>query len=230
MSVGFRPTATDEEIIQAHKRPGETTSEVLRRALRALDREKWQEQARADMERIAASGEDLSEEPDEWGFDANGRVVDLRGDQHEQMSALADELAQHAARAARAASAPASPDVDVVHEVWEELEGESSSETGIEVPNRRTGMLTMHTGSGKSAAWALINSGPVKRAAESVKTSQFALPALRLPPSLLRAKLPSTLPSPHVQPLRHPSEAREPAASGRLARLRVVRARRVGRR
>ncbi|WP_405812669.1 MULTISPECIES: hypothetical protein [unclassified Streptomyces] len=66
MSVGFRPTPADNEIIQAHKRPEESTSDVLRRALRALDRQKWDEQARRDMERIAASGEDLSDEPDDW--------------------------------------------------------------------------------------------------------------------------------------------------------------------
>ncbi|WP_412079402.1 hypothetical protein ACLF6K_38120 (plasmid) [Streptomyces xanthophaeus] len=66
MSVGFRPTPADNEIIQAHKRPEESTSDVLRRALRALDRQKWDEQARQDMERIAATGEDLSDEPDDW--------------------------------------------------------------------------------------------------------------------------------------------------------------------
>jgi hypothetical protein len=79
MSVGFRPTDADDEIIQAHKRPGETTSDVLRRALRALDREKWQSQAREDMERIAASGENLSDDADDWGFDDEGRPIDLRG-------------------------------------------------------------------------------------------------------------------------------------------------------
>lgn len=81
MSVGFRPTAADNEIIQAHKRPDESTSDVLRRALRALDRERWQAEARADMERIAAGGEDLSDEPDDWGFDENGQPVDLRDGQ-----------------------------------------------------------------------------------------------------------------------------------------------------
>ncbi|RPE38996.1 tetratricopeptide repeat protein [Streptomyces sp. Ag109_O5-1] len=78
MGVGFRPTEADDRIIQAHKRSGETTSDVMRRALRALEREEWQAQARRDMERIAASGEDLSEEADEWGYDDEGKVVDLR--------------------------------------------------------------------------------------------------------------------------------------------------------
>lgn len=79
MSVGFRPTPEDTEIIRAHQRPEESTSDVLRRALRALDRERWDQEARADMERIAAAGEDLSDEPDEWGYDDADSVVDLRG-------------------------------------------------------------------------------------------------------------------------------------------------------
>ncbi|MFE5523523.1 hypothetical protein ACFQ9Q_38275 [Streptomyces virginiae] len=76
MTVGFRPTQADSEIINAHKRPEESTSDVLRRALRALDRQKWDEQARQDMERLAASGEDLSDEPDDWGYDVDGSPVD----------------------------------------------------------------------------------------------------------------------------------------------------------
>lgn len=39
------------------------------------------------MERIAASGEDLSDEPDDWGYDEDGKTVDLRD------SAVADPLA-----------------------------------------------------------------------------------------------------------------------------------------
>lgn len=42
-------------------------------------RETWERQARLDMDRIVASGEDLSQEPDEWGYDDDGKVVDLRG-------------------------------------------------------------------------------------------------------------------------------------------------------
>ncbi|MCX5079007.1 hypothetical protein OG321_42185 [Streptomyces sp. NBC_00424] len=82
MSVGFRPTPADNEIIQAHKRPEESTSDVLRRALRALDRQKWDDQARQDMERIAASGEDLAEEPDDWGYDEDGHPSDQRDRLH----------------------------------------------------------------------------------------------------------------------------------------------------
>ncbi len=78
MSVGFRPTEADMRLIEKLKRPGEKTSDVLRRALAALDDSEWQAQARADMERIAASGENLAEEPDEWGYDETGAPVDLR--------------------------------------------------------------------------------------------------------------------------------------------------------
>ncbi|MFI8916411.1 hypothetical protein ACIGW4_32975 [Streptomyces sp. NPDC053513] len=84
MSVGFRPTEDDTEIIEALKRPGEKTSDVLRRAIRALEREEWQRQAHADMERIVASGENLADEPDEWGYDETGHPVDLRNDPAEE--------------------------------------------------------------------------------------------------------------------------------------------------
>ncbi|MFF5968193.1 hypothetical protein ACFY64_31620 [Streptomyces collinus] len=99
MSVGFRPTEADNEIIRGHKRPGESTSDVLRRALRALEREQWKTDARADMERIAASGEDLSEEPDEWGFDEAGELVDLRGEQPRRFSDAPAESGADADRA-----------------------------------------------------------------------------------------------------------------------------------
>jgi hypothetical protein len=39
---------------------------------------KWVAQAEQDMDRITASGEDLSQEPDEWGYGPNGEIVDLR--------------------------------------------------------------------------------------------------------------------------------------------------------
>ncbi|MDT0388279.1 RAD23 family protein [Streptomyces dubilierae] len=112
MSVGFRPTEADNEIIQGHKRPGESTSDVLRRALRALDREKWKAQARADMERIAAAGEDLSDEPDDWGYDEDGRIVDLRGEPDERPSvsvAAPMTAADQAAASTPAESFPAWP-------------------------------------------------------------------------------------------------------------------------
>lgn len=72
MSVGFRPTDEDLQIIEANRRRDEKTSDVIRRALRLLDREAWEERARADMHRLQA--EDLSAEPDAWEYDANGNI------------------------------------------------------------------------------------------------------------------------------------------------------------
>ena len=63
-TIGFRPTDEDERIIKAAMRPNEGTSDVIRRALRLLDREVWLSQARADAERLA--DEDLGEEPHAW--------------------------------------------------------------------------------------------------------------------------------------------------------------------
>ncbi|MBT2233126.1 hypothetical protein [Nonomuraea sp. NEAU-A123] len=63
-NIGFRATPEDERIIQAAMREGERTSDVIRRALRLLEREVWLTQARADAKRLA--DEDLSEEEDAW--------------------------------------------------------------------------------------------------------------------------------------------------------------------
>jgi Arc/MetJ-type ribon-helix-helix transcriptional regulator len=63
-NIGFRATPEDERIIQTAMREGERTSDVIRRALRLLEREVWLKQARADAERLA--DEDLSEEEDAW--------------------------------------------------------------------------------------------------------------------------------------------------------------------
>ena len=72
MSVGFRPTEEDLQVIEANRRGDEKTSDVIRRALRLLDREAWEERARADMHRLRS--EDLSAEPDAWEYDADGNV------------------------------------------------------------------------------------------------------------------------------------------------------------
>ncbi len=63
-SIGFRPTPDDERILREAARPGESTSETLRRALRLLDHDRWLAQFRADAE--ALKGEDLSAEPEAW--------------------------------------------------------------------------------------------------------------------------------------------------------------------
>jgi antitoxin ParD1/3/4 len=73
MSVGFRPTEEDLRVIEANRREDEKTSDVIRRALRLLDREAWEERARADMYRL--QDEDLSAEPDDWEYDADGNVA-----------------------------------------------------------------------------------------------------------------------------------------------------------
>jgi Arc/MetJ-type ribon-helix-helix transcriptional regulator len=63
-TIGFRPTEEDEQIIRAAMRSGEGKSDVIRRALRLLEREVWVKQARADAERLR--NEDISAEPDAW--------------------------------------------------------------------------------------------------------------------------------------------------------------------
>jgi antitoxin ParD1/3/4 len=72
MSVGFRPTEEDLRLIEANRRKDEKTSDVIRRALRLLDREAWEERARADMHRLKS--EDLSAETDAWEYDTDGNV------------------------------------------------------------------------------------------------------------------------------------------------------------
>jgi antitoxin ParD1/3/4 len=72
MSVGFRPTAEDLGLIEANRREGEKTSDVIRRALRLLDRAAWEDRARADMNRL--KDEDLSAEEDAWDYDGNDSI------------------------------------------------------------------------------------------------------------------------------------------------------------
>jgi hypothetical protein len=63
-TIGFRPTEEDERIIREAMRDEERTADVIRRALRLLDREAWLARARADAERLA--DEDLSGEAAAW--------------------------------------------------------------------------------------------------------------------------------------------------------------------
>lgn len=62
--IGFRPTREDERILAESVRDGETTSDVLRRALRLLDYDHWLERAHADAR--ALQDEDLNAEPESW--------------------------------------------------------------------------------------------------------------------------------------------------------------------
>jgi hypothetical protein len=63
-TIGFRPTEEDERIMREAMRDDERTADVIRRALRLLDREAWLARAREDAERLA--DEDLSGEADAW--------------------------------------------------------------------------------------------------------------------------------------------------------------------
>ncbi|TLG08799.1 hypothetical protein FEK35_16590 [Nocardia cyriacigeorgica] len=65
-TIAFRATEADQALVRELAREGETTSDVLRRALRVLERERWQAQMQADADRIEAEGEDLNAEPDAW--------------------------------------------------------------------------------------------------------------------------------------------------------------------
>ncbi|NNH75691.1 hypothetical protein HLB23_38565 [Nocardia uniformis] len=65
-TIAFRATAADRDLVDKLAEPGETASDVLRRALRVLERERWHEQMQASADRIMASGEDINAEPDAW--------------------------------------------------------------------------------------------------------------------------------------------------------------------
>ena len=54
----------DERILREATRPGESTSDTLRRALRLLDHERWLAQFRADAENL--KDEDVNTEPEAW--------------------------------------------------------------------------------------------------------------------------------------------------------------------
>jgi Arc/MetJ-type ribon-helix-helix transcriptional regulator len=72
VSVGFRPTQEDLRVIEANRRKNESTSDVIRRALRQLDRKEWNERARPELHLLR--GEDLSAEADAWEYDADGNI------------------------------------------------------------------------------------------------------------------------------------------------------------
>jgi hypothetical protein len=72
VSVGFRPTQDDLRVIEANRRKNESTSDVIRRALRQLDRKERNERARPELHRLR--GEDLSAEADAWEYDADGNI------------------------------------------------------------------------------------------------------------------------------------------------------------
>ncbi len=63
-SIGFRPTPDDERILREAARPGESTTQTLRRALRLLDHDRWLQQFHADAE--ALRDENLNDESEAW--------------------------------------------------------------------------------------------------------------------------------------------------------------------
>ncbi|AXK33127.1 hypothetical protein DVA86_11180 [Streptomyces armeniacus] len=63
-TIEFWPTEEDARIIRAATREGETADDVIRRALRLLERELWLGRARAHATRLA--DEDVSAEADVW--------------------------------------------------------------------------------------------------------------------------------------------------------------------
>ena len=63
-TIGFRPTPEDERILREAKRPGESTSDTLRRALQLLDHERWLERYHADT--AVLTDEDVNAEPEAW--------------------------------------------------------------------------------------------------------------------------------------------------------------------
>ncbi|MGO1561242.1 hypothetical protein CZ771_14375 [Actinomycetales bacterium JB111] len=63
-SILFRPTVEDGRILREAARPGESTSDTVRRALRLLDHERWLGQFRDDS--VNLKDEDLNAEPDAW--------------------------------------------------------------------------------------------------------------------------------------------------------------------
>ena len=63
-TLGFRPTSEDKRILREAARPGESTSDVLRRALRLLDHEAWLGQFHHDAETLR--DEDVNAEPEAW--------------------------------------------------------------------------------------------------------------------------------------------------------------------
>lgn len=63
-TIGFRPTEEDERILASAAGPGDTRTDVLRRALRLLDHEVWLQQFQRDAEALA--GENLNDEAEAW--------------------------------------------------------------------------------------------------------------------------------------------------------------------
>ncbi|MFD4481532.1 hypothetical protein ACFWPU_36225 [Streptomyces sp. NPDC058471] len=73
-TVAFRTSDEDKRVIAGLLKEGESASDLLRRALRRLEREALRDQMYADMARLA--DEDLSDEPDDWTVAEDGTIID----------------------------------------------------------------------------------------------------------------------------------------------------------
>lgn len=65
-TTGIRLNPSDKELLDKLSKPGETKADVIRRALRELERREWVLAAQEEAEHIDAHGEDLDAEPDAW--------------------------------------------------------------------------------------------------------------------------------------------------------------------
>jgi len=63
-TITFRPETDDERIIERVRHDGENMTDVIRRALRLLDRQEWLQLAHTDAARL--HDERLYIEPDAW--------------------------------------------------------------------------------------------------------------------------------------------------------------------
>lgn len=59
-----RLNAEDAKVLVALSQGGESVSDILRRGMRRVAQEQWEEQLRVDAARL--SGEDLNSEADAW--------------------------------------------------------------------------------------------------------------------------------------------------------------------
>ncbi|WP_054813347.1 hypothetical protein [Nocardia arizonensis] len=65
-TTGIRFSQADKTLVAKLAKPDETTADVIRRALHALEHQEWILAAQHEAERIDAAGEDLNKEPDAW--------------------------------------------------------------------------------------------------------------------------------------------------------------------
>lgn len=65
-AINFRANPHDEQLLARLQHRGESTSDLIRRALAALEQIEWEREAQRAAQAIMASGENLGDEPDAW--------------------------------------------------------------------------------------------------------------------------------------------------------------------